>query len=48
MQQLPTESLQDAQEDLTKLMTIFYVVIQTALSNPLDEAAYHVNQGNSQ
>ncbi|CAK7272019.1 Factor arrest protein 11 [Sporothrix epigloea] len=44
MQQLPTESLQDAQEDLAKLMTIFYVVIQTALSNPLDEAAHHINQ----
>ncbi|CAK7267097.1 Factor arrest protein 11 [Sporothrix epigloea] len=44
VQQLPTELLQDTQDDLANLMTIFYVVIQTALSFPLEEAAQHVNQ----
>ncbi|CAK7237232.1 Factor arrest protein 11 [Sporothrix bragantina] len=43
VQQLPTGILQDAQDDLANLMTVFYVVMQTALSNPLDMAACYVN-----
>ncbi|ERS96544.1 HAM-2, protein required for hyphal anastomosis [Sporothrix schenckii 1099-18] len=42
VQQLPTGILQDAQDDLANLMTIFYVVMQAALSEPLDMAACYV------
>ncbi|CAK7223861.1 Factor arrest protein 11 [Sporothrix curviconia] len=43
VQQLPTGILQDAQDDLANLMTVFYIVMQAALSNPLDMAACYVN-----
>ncbi|CAK7205427.1 Factor arrest protein 11 [Sporothrix eucalyptigena] len=43
IQQLPTGILQDAQDDLANLMTIVYVVMQTALSDPLGMAACYVN-----
>jgi len=41
MQQMPPNSLQEAQDELTNLMTIMYIMIQQTLGDPLEMASVY-------